>query len=108
MLFRSHLFEKQILRDDADCPRVLNMPVPPIVQNQVSTIADNDRALPDTGNWLGFLKILLKIELELSSNDAEVRAKIIDAFMKILTTAAAKDYTQKMFEKIMEIRIKSS
>ncbi len=103
-----HLFEKQILRDDADCPRVLNMPFPPIVQNQISTIADNDRALPDTGNWLGFLQILLKIELELSSNDPDVRAEIIDAFKKILTTAAAKDYTQKMFEKILGIRIKSS
>ena len=98
-----HLLEKQILRDDADCPRTLNTPVGPITKNSEAPTAEFDFALPQSGNWLGFLKILLKVELELSDGNESVRAEIIDAFKKIITTSAAKKYIQQMYEKIQRV-----
>ena len=99
-----HLFEHSALRSDAECPRTLVSPVAPIIKTGQEKIVDIDQALPESGNWLGFLHILLKTELELAGNDEGKHADILANFKKIKTISAAKSYMQVMGEKLEALR----
>lgn len=98
------LFTNTPLRSDADCPRTLNDPVPPIQKLNSTKPIDIDRPLPQTGNWVGFLKILLKTELDLCDEGDDAKAEILKQFQQITTTAEAKTYMQRMGERIAEVR----
>lgn len=98
------LFASSPLRSEADCPRTLNFPVLPIqALNKVEPV-DIDQPLPETGNWVGFLKILLKTELEMCSGGSDEKDAILKNFKKITTISAAKNYIQAMGEKIDVMR----
>lgn len=98
------LFTGTALRSDNDCPRTLVTPVPPIVSNDAGAPVDIDQPLPTTGNWIGFLRILLKTELEMHQGDDAACAEILKRFQTITTTGAAKNYIQMMGEKIAAAR----
>lgn len=98
------LFENASLRPDADCPRTLNFPVSPIQNLNKPAPVDIDQPLPDTGNWVGFLKILLKTELEMCEDGEDAKDEILTRFQQITTISAAKVYMQTMGEKIDAMR----
>jgi hypothetical protein len=98
------LFTGTPLRPDADCPRALVTPVPPMTNPCVAQPVDIDQPLPETGNWVGFLKILLKTELEMHQGDDDACASVLERFKAITTTNAAKEYMQFMGEKIAALR----
>ena len=98
------LFTNTPLRSDADCPRTLNDPVPPIRKLGSTTPIDIDLPLPQTGNWVGFLKILLKTELDLCDGGDEAKAEILKRFQQITTTGEAKAYMQAKGERIAAVR----
>ena len=98
------LFENSPQRSDADCPRTLNFPVPPIQNLNKPTPVDIDQPLPETGNWVGFLKILLKTELEMCHDGEEAKDEILKSFQQITTISAAKSYMQSMGERIEALR----
>ena len=98
------LFTGTPLRPDADCPRALVTPVPPTTNPCAAQPVDIDQPLPETGNWVGFLKILLKTELEMHQGDQAACAGVLERFKTITTTNAAKEYMQFMGEKIAAVR----
>lgn len=98
------LFTGTPLRPDADCPRALVTPVAPTTNPCVAQPIDIDQPLPETGNWVGFLKILLKTELEMHHGDDDACASVLERFKAITTTNAAKEYMQFMGEKIAAVR----
>jgi len=98
------LFTGTPLRADADCPRALVTPVPPTTNPCAAQPVDIDQPLPETGNWVGFLKILLKTELEMHQGDDDACAGVLARFKAIATTNAAKAYMQTMGDKIAAAR----
>ena len=98
------LFEHSALRADQDCPRTLNSPVPPIQNLNREPINEIDQPLPASGNWVGFLNILLKTELEMCHGDENEQADVLKNFQEITTTSAAKAYIQSMGTKIETLR----
>ncbi len=98
------LFDHSSLRSDADCPRTLNFPVPPITTLPKVAPVDIDQALPESGNWVGFLKILLKTELEMCEDGDGAKDEILKSFQQITTISAAKDYMQSMGVRIDALR----
>lgn len=98
------LFENSPLRNDGDCPRTLNFPVPPIQNLTKATPVDIDQLLPKTGNWVGFLKILLKTELEMCRDGDDAKDDILKSFQQIATISAAKAYVQSMGQRIEALR----
>lgn len=99
------LFTNTPLRSDADCPRTLNDPVPPIQKLSSTKPIDVDRPLPQTGNWADFLKILLKIELDLCDEGDGAKAEILKQFQQITTTGEAKAYMPAMGQRIAAVRV---
>ena len=89
-----------------DCPTELNAPASPIPNKPVVTeqmIADmSDHPLPESGNLIGFLTILLKTEMK--GADAETRARILSEFRKIKTIGAARAYSLRMRSQIEAAR----
>ena len=51
-----------------------------------------DDSLPESGNVIGFLHILLKAELELGAKTQVEQEKILENFRKITTKGRARDY----------------
>ena len=98
------LFEHSALRADEDCPRTLNSPVPPIQNLNREPINEIDQPLPASGNWGGFLNILLKTELEMCHGDENEQGDVLKNFQQITTTSAAKAYIQTMGAKIEALR----
>lgn len=98
------LFEHSALRADQDCPRTLNSPVRPIQNLNREPINEIDQPLPASGNWVGFLNILLKTELEMCHGDENEQADVLKNFQEITTTSAAKAYIQTMAAKIEALR----
>jgi hypothetical protein len=98
------LFEHSVLRADEDCPRTLVSPVPPIQNLNKEAINEIDQPLPASGNWVGFLNILLKTELEMCHGDESAQAKVVKNFQQITTTSAAKAYIQTMGARIEALR----
>jgi phospholipase C len=95
-----HLFAGQPLRDDADCPRELVSPVLSTLDVASDPPPEVDQPLPRSGNWLGFLQILLKTELEQAAGDAAAQAEILRTFSSIENTTQAKAYLQRMGERV--------
>lgn len=96
-----HLFAGQPLRGDDACPKVLVSPAPSSPDAQIEVPREIDQPLPVSGNWLGFLQILLKSELEEAAGDAAAQAAILGAFDGIKTTTQAKAYMQRMGERAL-------
>jgi phospholipase C len=94
-------------REDGDCPRTLASPVPPAQIFTEETITEIDQPLPESGNWIGFMQILLKTELEMSRTDEKAQAEILQNYRKITTASAAKAYIQSIGAKIETERKKS-
>ncbi len=97
-----HLFADQPLRGDADCPKELVTPVPSTLDAMIDPPQEIDQPLPGSGNWLGFLQILLKTELEQAAGDEAAQAKILQAFEGIESTTQARAYLQRMGERVLQ------
>jgi phospholipase C len=98
------LFEHSVLRSDEDCPRTLVSPVPSIQNLNKGAVTEIDQPLPASGNWVGFLNILLKTELEMCNGDGNALTDAVKNFQQITTTSAAKAYIQTMGAKIEALR----
>ena len=62
-----------------------------------------DEPLPESGNIIGFLQILLKTELECSQLNGEgeaEQAKILENYKNINTKRKAQDYVEYMIDRI--------
>jgi phospholipase C len=79
------------------------------VVDKVETVVDevlgnvHDEPLPDSGNIIGFLQILLKTELEcsqLNGEDEAEQARILESYKKINTKNKAQAYVKYMRDKI--------
>jgi phospholipase C len=81
----------------SDCPTVLVDPLKYPPAQPIATPADG--ALPEKGNAIGFLHILLKAELALCSDDT-ARAAAADAFKSVRTHAQARDYARRIKVKV--------
>ena len=90
-----------------DCPTTLNEPAAAAVEPALLTTAQADldrQPLPDSGNVLGFLGIMLKTDIELSEgNEAETAAKI-ERVKGINTAGAAKAYATEVYAKAKAAR----
>jgi len=91
-----HLLTLPVPRDDADCPRTLPSPAPGIPGQPVGPDGGSakvlDDSLPESGNVIGFLHILLKAELELGARTKAEQEKILANFRTITTKGRARDY----------------
>ena len=66
-------------------------------------IADmSDHPLPESGNLIGFLTILLQAEMK--GADLETRARMLSEFLKIKTIGAARAYSLRMSSQIEAAR----
>ena len=68
-----------------------------------NVLAVHDEPLPDSGNIIGFLQILLKTELEcsqLNGEDEAEQARILENYKKIDTKNKAQAYVKYMRDKI--------
>jgi phospholipase C len=102
-----------------DCPRTLVSPVTTAhhhwleeVVEKVETVIDevledvlpvHDEPLPDSGNIIGFLQVLLKTELEcsqLNGEDEAEQARILENYRQINTKNKALAYVKYMRDKI--------
>ncbi len=86
-----------------DTPKKLNEPAaavekPALTSEQLAEL--EQQPLPDSGNELGFLAIMLKTELELSPESESEQAAILEAFKKVKTVGDAKAYLKSVMEKI--------
>jgi len=73
------------------------------LEHLVEKIVDHDEPLPDSGNIVGFLQILLKTELEccqLNGEDEAEQARILENYKKIDTKNKAQAYVKYMRDKI--------
>ncbi len=71
----------------------------------------HDEPLPDSGNIIGFLQILLKTELEcsqLNGEDEAEQARILENYKKINTKNKAQAYVKYMRDKIEAMKKRSS
>lgn len=103
----SHLLSRATPR--LDCPVKLNDPVksPPILKFRLSgeqRANIEQRPLPESGNLPGFLAIMLKTELELSSGSVEERAAIIEKVKNIKTRGDAKAYIESVKKKVVDVK----
>ena len=63
---------------------------------------DHNTPLPERGNALGFLHVVLKAELEMSGNTEEARTRIIENFKNMETIGDARAYFVDVLPKIRE------
>jgi phospholipase C len=124
-----HLLTKSTPRDD--CPNTLVSPATTsshrgifekelialehLVEGAVEKVeavwAVDDDPLPDSGNIIGFLQILLKTELEcshLNGEDEAEQARILENYKKINTKNKAQAYVKYMRDKIETTKNKRS
>ena len=92
-----------------DCPLTLARPTPSVAEAvpplTVQQEAANDlEPLPEHGNLPGFLAIMLKTDLELSSGTPAERAAIIARFKTIQTRGHAKAYVAEVRAKVAAAR----
>ena len=91
-----------------DCPTSLSNPVEPdTTVNALREVSADIEQQPmaDTGNFPGFLFIMLKTELELSNGSKEEREHIISEFKKIQTKGDATTYFHSVKQKIENTRV---
>jgi len=88
-----------------NCPSGLNHPATPgpeavSFEAEAKPKVDPQTPLPETGNVRGFLQIMLKTDLELSSGTEAEKAIIMENFQKIKTYGDAEDYIHYVDEKM--------
>ncbi len=92
-------------RPDEDCPRTLVEPVRPErvehIWRKWADLVMHDGRLPEEGNTIGFLRVLLKSELELAGSDRERGKQIIDEFAKISSMGRARNYVERMWHTVV-------
>jgi phospholipase C len=92
-------------RPDEDCPRTLAEPVRPErvehIWRKWADLVMHDGRLPEEGNTIGFLRVLLKSELELAGSDSERGKQIIDEFAKISSMGRARNYVERMWHTVV-------
>ena len=74
-----------------------------VVDKVETVLAPHDEPLPESGNIIGFLQILLKTELEcseLNGEDEAEQARILENYKKIDTKSKAQAYVKYMKDKI--------
>jgi phospholipase C len=96
------------VRPDEDCPRTLPGPVrpdrsePTLVIPGEEPVSGVDASLPEGGNSIGFLRTLLKTELELAGSDHEKTERIMEDFANISSMAQARDYVDRMWHRVVQ------
>lgn len=99
------IFEKELI---AGIEEVVGK-VETVIDEVLGTV--HDEPLPDSGNIIGFLQILLKTELEcsqLNGDDEAEQARILENYKKINTTNKAQAYVKYMRDKIEATKKRSS
>lgn len=80
-----------------DIPKTLNSPAAIPTPPPIPIDGLDNKNLPESGNMIGFLQVLLKAEIELAERD---RAKILADFGQIVTHSHAVKYVEKMWGKV--------
>lgn len=97
-----HLFSLSTPR--TDCPQTLNPPAPPVAAaNPLTPEARAEieqKPLPESGNTIGFLHILLKTDVELSDGSEAEKAAIFEKVKAIKTFGQAKAYHREVMAKL--------
>jgi len=87
-----------------DCPTQLNPPAPPALARAPMTTdeiaAHDQKPLPQSGNVVGFLQIILKTELELCDGDDAEKQALFENFKKLKTFGEAKAYHASVMQKM--------
>lgn len=102
----THLF-LSVARPDSDCPATLNSPAPPAAKTALTSeeiAAIESQPIPTDGNLPGFLAIMLKTELELSSGEEADRTAILEKYKTILTIGDAKAQNSIFMEKVAQAK----
>lgn len=91
-----------------DCPRALNNPVKGLVASrrvptELELRATDQQPLPNSGNFCGFLTIILKTDLEMAP--PEQRDAIINNFRTIKTRGEAAAYMRAVKKRVEERRL---
>lgn len=95
-----------------NCPTTLNSPAAPVSAGAKTAPTPEEQAaielqpLPSRGNFIGFLQVLLKTELELSSSLPEARTLIVENFKKIKTRGDAKAYARRVGQMVQDYKAK--
>lgn len=86
-----------------DCPKTLENPVG---QAPATTLTPEElgrldqESLPESGNIVGFMFILLKTKIEMSDGTPETRAKLIEEFKAVKTRGQARAYAQDVAARV--------
>ena len=97
------IFEKELAALDHLIEEVTGKAEAVIDEVLGTGITVGDEPLPDSGNIIGFLQILLKTELEcsqLNGEDEAEQARILENYKKISTKNEAQSYVKYMRDKI--------
>ena len=90
-----------------DCPTALARPAPTPARPAVTAahrLVQDRRPLPQTGNLPGFMSIVLKTELELSSGTPADRAAILANYQAIKTRGEARAYIESVMARATAAR----
>lgn len=102
----THLF-LSAPRPDSECPRGLNKPAPATVKTALTSeelAVMDSQPIPTEGNVPGFLAIMLKTELELSSGTDEERTAIIEKYQNLKTIGDAKAQHAIVMDKVAQAK----
>ena len=84
-----------------DCLKTLDNPVaiaqPPALSQEEQHRIDRE-LLPESGNTIGFMFILLKTKIELSDGSPETRERLIEEFKAVKTRGQARAYARTVTE----------
>jgi len=101
------IFEKELLAGITALEHLVEEAVDKV--ERVSGV--HDEPLPESGNIIGFLRVLLKTELECSRLNGESQAeqaRILENYKKIDTKNKAQDYVKCMRDKIEATKKRTS
>jgi len=95
----------------ADCPTMLNSPAPvpasaTVALTRAQQAAADQQPLPKGGNLPGFLAIMLKTEIELSSGKEADKAAILENFKQLRKRGDARAYIKRIMNKVEAARAK--
>src|SRR5690349_2543532 len=96
-------FEKELIAGVTALDHLVEEAVTVIDEVLGNVLAVDDEPLPDSGNIIGFLKILLKTEMEcsqLNGEDEAEQARILENYKKINTKNQAQAYVKYMRDKV--------
>ncbi len=98
-----HLLSEPTLR--TDCPFILNDPAPAMKRAILPLSAEAQTAIdlepiPDSGNFIGFLHVMLKTDFELSSRTEAEKVAILARFQLIKTRGEADAYISEVMSKV--------